>query len=58
MKQCLTNHDEWLWPEVIKGIELTTEVRVPYQDEKLLRKQLQPTQSVYDQAHGELDTPT
>ncbi len=50
MQQCLSNHDEWLWPEVVKGIELTTGVRVPYQDEHLILKRLQPTQSVYDRA--------
>ena len=34
MKACATDHHIWLWPEVIKGIELKTGITIPYQDEQ------------------------
>lgn len=30
MQQCLTNHDQWLWPEVQRGWDLYTGREVPY----------------------------
>ena len=33
-KQCLTDMDKWLWPELVKGWELKTGKSSPYQEEK------------------------
>ena len=33
-KQCLTDMDKWLLPELVKAWELKTQQTIPYQDEK------------------------
>ncbi len=32
-EQCFNNHDQWLWPEVQRGIDLITERELPYAGE-------------------------
>lgn len=33
-KYCFTNHDQWLWPEVHRALDIITKREVPYQEEQ------------------------
>ena len=44
-KQCLTNWDEWLYPELIKGWNLRFGNEVPYQEEKEALRDHEQTQT-------------
>ena len=44
-KQCLTNWDEWLYPELVRGWDLKFGNEVPYQEEKEALRDHESTQT-------------
>ena len=44
-KQCLTNWDEWLYPELVRGWDLKFGNEVPYQEEKDALRNHEQTQT-------------
>ena len=47
-KQCLTNWDEWLYPELIRGWNIKYGNEVPYQEEKEALRDHEQTQTIDD----------
>lgn len=35
LQACMTNHDEWLWPEIERAWDLYTGEELPYQEESV-----------------------
>jgi len=47
-QQCLTNWDEWLYPELVRGWNLRFGDEVPYQEEKEALRDHEQTQTIDD----------
>ena len=47
-KECLTNWDKWLYPELVKGWDLKTGKEKPYQQEQEALRDHDQTQTIND----------
>ena len=47
-KQCLTNWDEWLYPELVRGWNIKYGNEVPYQEEKDALEDHEQSQTIDD----------